>query len=49
MIPSCVFVVNEDIGITNDNNPIEGYLGELLLSGEYNVIELEYSTVYLRK
>ena len=49
MIPSCVFVVNEDIGIANDNNPIEGYLGELLLSGEYNVIELEYSTVYLRK
>ena len=49
MIPTCVFVIDKNVGIDNDNNPIEGYLGAVLLSGQYDIIKLKYSTVYLKK
>lgn len=49
-IPDCVFVVNEDIGIeNNEENFIGGHFGALLLSGNYKILELDYSTVYLKK
>ena len=49
-IPDFVFVANKDIGVGhNADNPIEGPFGEYLLSGEYEIIELKYSTVFLKK
>lgn len=45
-IPTCVFIINEDVGVTNEDNPVNGYLGDILLRGGYEIVELDYLTVY---
>lgn len=45
-MPTIVIVFDEDYGITNEDNPMEGYLAEELLSGKYEIIEAECGTIY---
>ncbi len=49
LVPDRVFVMDEDVGISNEDNPIEGYLGSLLLSEMYQQRELTYMTVYIKQ
>lgn len=49
LVPDRVFIIDEDVGIANEDNPIEGYLGSLLLSDMYQQRELTYMTVYIKQ
>ena len=46
--PDFIFVVNEDYGITNQNNPIEGDLTEYIRQEEFREIALDCGIIYIR-
>lgn len=48
-MPTIVIVFDKAYGITNEDNIMEGYLAEELLSGKYEIIQVECGTVYRLK
>ena len=47
--PDFIFVVDDNYGISNENNQMEGALSEMLNEIDYGKIDLECGTVYLRR